>query len=124
MMAKKCDSSVLDGLGTVVRTNCNLMVVCSAEPANRNDAVNVVDLADVAMAPADFTLMAFGPTGRKLQVAAKLAVPVDHAGLPTHIALVDAVTLLYVTTCSGLVVAAGGSIDIPIFNICKVDQPV
>lgn len=122
-MAKKCDSSVLDGLGDVVQANANLMVVCSAEPANRNDAVNVVDLADVAMAPGDFANMADGG-GRKLRVSAKALVPVDHAGLPSHIALVDAVTLLYVTTCSGMAVAVGGTIDIPVFDICRVGQPV
>lgn len=122
-MAKKCDSSVLDGLGDVVQANANLMIVCSAEPADRNDAVNVVDLADVIMAPADFTNMADG-AGRMLRVAPKLAVPVDHAGVPTHIAMVDAVTLLYVTTCTGMAVAVGGNIDIPIFDICRVGQPV
>lgn len=121
-MAKKCDSSVLDGLGAVVKNNANLMVVCSAEPANRNDAVNVVDLADVAMVVGDYTAMADGG-GRKLRVAAKPGITVDHNGIPTHIAWVDAVTLLYVTTCTGIAMVAGGTLDIPVIDICKVGQP-
>jgi hypothetical protein len=99
-MAKWCNDDFLDAAFDEIINNCNLMVLCSAQPADRNDAVNVKDLADVAMVAGDFSV-ANGPIdGRMLTIAAKLTVTVDHAGTATHLALVDAARLLYVTTCA------------------------
>ena len=121
-MAKSSNSDVLDGLGDIVQANCNLMVACSAEPTTRDQAVNTYDLADVAMASGDFTNAVDG-TGRKLTVAAKAGVTIDHTGDATHIALVDATRLLYVTTCTLQTLTAGGTVDFPTFDIGKVGQP-
>ena len=98
-MAKWTHDDVLDAPLDEIRNNCNLMILCRAQPTDRNDAVNVVDLADIAMVAADFTKANGDVSGRKLTVAGKSTVTVDHNGNGTHVALVDAVRLLYVTTC-------------------------
>ncbi len=121
-MAKSSNSDVLDGLGDVIQANCNLMTACSAEPTTRTEAVTTYALADVAMASGDFTNAADGG-GRKLTVAAKSAVPIDATGTATHIALVDATRLLYVTTCTSQLLTSGGTVDFPAFDIGKVGQP-
>ena len=121
-MAKKAHTDVLDGCGLVIDGNCNLMIACSAEPSDRNDAVNVVDLADVAMSGTDFTPATDG-TGRMLTVGAKSTVTIDHTGTATHIAFVDGTRLLYTTTCTSQLLTQGGTVDFPSFNICKIPQP-
>ncbi len=121
-MAKKAHSDVLDGCGSVVKTNCNQMIACSAEPATRDEAVNTYDLADVAMATGDFTAAADG-SGRMLTVAAKSGVTIDHTGQATHIAYVDGTRLLYVTMCTAQDLTQGGTVDFPSHNICRIPQP-
>jgi len=97
-MAKWCNDDMLDAALDEIANNCNLMILCSAQPTDRNDAVNVVDLADVAMVAADFTKANGTISGRKLTVAGKYTVTVDHNGNATHLALVVAARLLYVVT--------------------------
>lgn len=121
-MAKSSNLDVLDGLGDVIQGNCNLMVACSAEPTTRTEAVTTYALADVAMASGDFTNATDG-TGRKLTVAAKAGVTIDATGTATHVALVDATRLLYVTTCTSQALTSGGTVDFPSFAIGKVGQP-
>lgn len=111
-MSKWVNDDVLDAALDEIIDNCNLMVLCSAQPTDRNDAVNVVDLADVAMVAGDFTKANGTVSGRKVTVATKTAVAVDHNGNATHIALVDAARLLYVTTCPTKAVVIGDPVDI------------
>lgn len=121
-MAKWAHDDVLDAAGEIIDDNCNLMIACSAQPADRAEAVSTYDLADVAMSGADFTLDDDG-TGRKCTVGAKAGVTIDHSGTATYIALVDGTRLLYVTSCTSQVLTAGGTVDFPSFAICKIPQP-
>ena len=121
-MAKSAHIDVLDGLGGVVKANCNLMIACSAEPTTRTQAVTTYALADVAMATGDFTPATDG-AGRKLTVAAKSGVTVDVGGSATHIAFVDGARLLYVTTCTPQTLTAGNTANFPAVDICKAGQP-
>ena len=121
-MAKSAHADVLDGAGLVVKSNCNLMIACSAEPTTRAEAVTTYALADVAMATGDFTMGADG-TGRKCTVAAKSGVTIDASGTATHAAFVDATRLLYVTIITSQVLTAGGTVDFPSIAICKIPQP-
>jgi hypothetical protein len=121
-MAKASHIDVLDGLGLVIKNNCNLMIACNAQPTTRAEAVGSMALADVAMATGDFTMAADG-TGRKCTVGAKSAVPVDVTGTATHIAFVDGTRLLYVTTCTSQVLTAGNTVNFLAVDICKVAQP-
>ena len=83
-----------------------VMVACSAQPANFA-GVAAVALADVAVAPGDFTKANGDTSGRKVTVAAKASVPIDVSGTATHIALHDGSTLRFVTTCTPLALTAG-----------------
>ena len=120
-MAKTADDTVLDGLLNIV-DNADLMTVCSSQPTTRTEAVTTFKLADVAMTPGtDFTDSNGDTNGRKTRVAAKSAVPIDSNGTALFIALVDATTLLFVTTCTSQALSAGGTVDIPVWDIEVAD---
>lgn len=116
-MAKSVHNDVLDGATGVIKTNCNLMTACSAQPLTRTEAVTTYALADIAMASGDFTQADGDTNGRKVTVGAKTAVPVDTTGDATHVALVDATRLLYVTTCTTQGLTQGNTVDFPAWDI-------
>jgi hypothetical protein len=120
-MAKGCDSSVLDGLSVIVKTNANKMYLLSQAPTSRADC-DTYELAKVTMASGDFTQAADGG-GRKLTVAAKSGVTVDSSGTATYVAWVSDTVLLYWDTCTSQVVTAGNTVNFPAVDICKVGQP-
>lgn len=103
-------------------TKANLMVVCSAQPTTRAEAVTTYKLADVAVDSGDFSLGAGTPSGRKCTVAAQSAVPIDTTGTATHVALVDGTDLLYVNTCTSQALTSGNTVDIPSWTI-NLDAP-
>ncbi|MFZ5448611.1 MAG: hypothetical protein ACOZFS_08265 [Thermodesulfobacteriota bacterium] len=115
-MSKSVHNDVLDGALNIIKNNCNLMTVCSAEPTTRTEAVTTYALADVAMASGDFTV-ADDTSGRKVTVGAKSGVTVDATNTATHIALVDATRLLYVTTCTPQALTAGNTVNFPAWKI-------
>jgi hypothetical protein len=121
-MAKSCHSDVIDGALDIIRNNANLMILCSAQPTTRAEAVTTYALADVAMAAGDYTKAADG-AGRKLTVAAKTGVTVDVSGTGSHIAWVDGSRLLYVTTCPNVLVNNPGTVDFAAVDIGKIGQP-
>lgn len=112
-MAKSVHNDVLDGAWNIIKTNCNIMTACNAEPTTRTQAVTTFALADVAMATGDFTIADGTISGRKCTVAAKAGVPIDVGGAATHIALCDATRLLYVTTCTTKTLQSGDTVDFP-----------
>ena len=115
-MAKIVHDDVLDG-AFLVLDDANLMILCSAQPTTRAEAVTTYALADVAMTPVTDFAKANGDTsGRKVTVAAKSAVPVDASGTGTHVALVDATRLLFVTTCTSQAVTAGNTVNFPAWD--------
>jgi hypothetical protein len=120
-MAKRAGTEVLDGLLDIV-AGATIMTVCSAEPTTRTEAVSTLALADVAMSGGDFSKGAGSPSGRKLTVAAKNAVPIDTSGTGTHVALSDGTKLLYVTTITSQVLTAGGTVNIGSWGV-TVPQP-
>lgn len=120
-MAKKVDNSVLDAALNEIKNNCNLMTVCSTEPANFT-AANVGGgsfLGDVSMASGDFTIADGDTSGRKVTVGSKSGVNVDNTGSATHVALLDTVTstLLYVTTCTTQSLTSGNTVTFPTWDI-------
>jgi hypothetical protein len=116
-MAKAVHNDVLDGAFDVL-DQADLMTACNAEPTTRTEAVTTFALADVAMTPnTDFTKADGDTSGRKVTVAAKSAVTVDTTGTATHIALVDATRLLYVTTCTSQALTSGNTVNFPAFDI-------
>lgn len=113
-MAKSAANDVLDPSLAEIAT-ATIMTVCSAQPLTRAEAVTTYALADVAVAPADFTI-ADDTSGRKVTVAAKAGVPIDTSGTANHVALCDGTVLLAVTTCTSQALTAGGTVDIPAFK--------
>ena len=116
-MAKWVHNDVLDGATGVIKSNCTLMTVCSAQPATRTEAIATYALADVVMSSSDFTQADGDATGRKVTVGAKTSVQVDTTGTATHVALVDATRLLYVTTCTSQALTSGNTVDFPAWDI-------
>lgn len=102
-MAKFAPDAVLDRSLDDIATS-NLMILCSAQPTNRTEAVTTYALADVAMSAGDFSI-ANGASGRVLTIAEKTGVLVDTGGTATHLALVDDTVLKFVTTGSTVLTA-------------------
>ena len=123
MASKEFLDAMLDLQADDLIANGNLMVLCSAHPTDYNDAVNVVDLADVALVGGDYTKAAGDVDGRKVTIAEQLAVPVDHNGIGTHVVIVDTVGVVIkaVTTCTNVDVSAGGTVDLPAWKITLRD---
>lgn len=116
-MAKSVHDDVLDGAFDVL-DQANEMNANSAEPTTRTEAITTYMLADVAMTPdTDFTKAAGDTSGRKVTVAAKSGVTVDSSGTATHISLVDATRLLYVTTCTSQALTAGNTVNFPAWDV-------
>jgi hypothetical protein len=115
-MAASVNDVVLDAALDVIAAS-TLQIICSAEPTTRAQAVVTFALADVAMAAGDFTKANGDTSGRKLTMSAKHGVPIDANGNGTHIALVDATRLLYVTTCVLKPLTLGEMIGIPSWKI-------
>lgn len=110
-MAKIVNDLVLDAALNYIKSNANLMALCSQQPTTRTEAATTYKLADVAMASGDFVIANGDTSGRKVTVAAKSGVPVVATGTGNHVALMDATNLLYVTTCTAQAVGAGGTVD-------------
>lgn len=121
-MAKSVNDKVLDGAFDILGTT-NLMLVCSAQPGSRSQAINLA-LADTPMVPlADFVKTPGDVSGRKATVAAKNTVVVDVSGTATHLALVNDTDLLYVTTCTDQALIALNTVNIPAWDI-EISDPV
>jgi len=115
-MAKWVNDDVLDAALDEIITNCNFMIICNAEPATRAEALAFA-LADEPMVAADFTKSAGDTSGRKLTVIEKPGIGIDVSDTATHIALIDATRLLYVTTCVAKAIVMGEMIGIPAWKI-------
>ena len=124
-MVKAVHDDVLDAMLDEIAT-ANIMTLCSQQPANRTEAVTTYALADVVMTPGDgndFTVGEGDSDGRKVAMAAKSNVTVDSAGTGNHVALCDATDLLYVTTCTGKLVAVSDEVNFPTWDV-EVADPV
>lgn len=116
-MAKSVNNDVLDGALDIIKDNCNIMTVCSAEPTGRTEAVTTYALGDAAMLTGDFTIADGDTSGRKATVSSKSSINVDSTGTGTHVALCDGTRLLYVTTCTSQALTSGNTITFPAWDI-------
>lgn len=121
-MAKQAPDATIDSMFLYV-DDCNIVHVCSAEPANYA-GIAAVSLASVAMTPTtDFTKANGDTSGRKVTMAAKSGVSVGTSGTATHIvlALTSDTTLRYVTTCTSQALTSGNTVNIPAWKIEVAD---
>ena len=121
-------NDVLDALLTEIAT-CNKIAVCSAYPSTHAEAATTYMLAATALTPGhgnDFTI-AEGTVGtaggRKVTVVQKANILISNSGSATHIALLDAANVQYVTQCTEQVLTAAGTVTTPAF-IIEVEDPV
>ncbi|MBA3563078.1 MAG: hypothetical protein H0W33_03535 [Gammaproteobacteria bacterium] len=121
-MGKKSDDSVLDGALNVINANMAAFHVNTAEPLDRAAAI-ADSLADVAVDATDGTLANGDTSGRKLTLGQQAAIPIDATGTATHIAIISATLLLYVTTCTSQALTSGGTVTIPAWDI-EIADPV
>lgn len=113
-MGKTTHNDVLDGALDIVAA-ATVMVLCSAEPTSRTEAVTTYALASTTptfTGPVDGDV-----SGRKITVDQKTGVTVDATGTGNHIALCNGTTLLYVTTCTAQAVTLGNTMTFNSFDI-------
>lgn len=118
-MAKYANDSMMDAALDYLKNNVTRICVCSAQPTTYTEAITTYELADVTVDSTDFTHANGDSSGRKTTVAAQSGVTIDNSGDATHVALVSVsdTTLRYVTTCTSQTLTAGGTVDIPAFDI-------
>ncbi len=118
-MAKSAIPDMLDAALNYIKTSATKMVACSAQPLSFTDANTAMKLAEVTMAPADFTLANGTTSGRRVTVAAKSNINVSTAGSANHVALIDVAgsKLLYVTTAPAQALASGSTVSFGAWDI-------
>jgi len=123
-MAKSADNTVLDALLDQIKNNADKMTLCNAQPTTFTEADATFMLANVAMAPTDFTIADGITSGRRVTVGSKAGVTVATTGNATHIALVDTTSsvLLFVTTIKARNVTAAATVDFPQWDI-EISDP-
>ena len=122
-MGKLVDNTVLDGALNIIKNNCVSLIVCSDTPTTYANATATYDLATVALASGDVTVAddAGAGGGRKATIAEKAAITINHSGTATHIAIVSASVLLYVTTCTSQALVAANTVTVPTWKIQIAD---
>ena len=120
-MARFAHDDVLDALLDEIATSTTINV-CSTQPTNYTEATSTYMLAATAVSSGDFT-NADDTSGRKLTVSQQTDIDITNTGTAQHIALCDATTLLFVTTCTAQGLTSGGTVTIPAFDI-NVQDPV
>jgi len=118
-MAKLLDNSVFDAALAKIAT-CVKMTFCSSLPANKA-GIAAVKLADVVLAPGDFTIADGTVSGRKVTIAAKAGLVPSANGTVTYVVFDDATTLLAATTATSQVVATTQVWDSPAIVIELTD---
>jgi hypothetical protein len=114
-MAKAVDDSVLDAAMDNIATS-TVMHICSAQPSNFA-GIAAVSLANVTMAGGDYVKAAGSPTGRKVTVGAKSAIPVTASGTANHVALATGTVLKYVTTATAQALTSGNTVSTPAWAV-------
>lgn len=125
-MAIWANDDVMDSALDKIATG-NILTVCSAQPTSRTEAVTTYALADVTLTAGDgngdYTIANGDTSGRKVSIAQQANIAVDASGTATHVAICDAVSLIYVTTCTSQALTSGNTVTVPTFDI-EIADPV
>ena len=116
-MSKWANDLVMDAALDSI-ADSTVMHACTALSATPTLAeVQAASLAAVAVSGGDFTKADGDTSGRKLTVAAQLAVHINASGDAVNIALVDGSVCRYYTSCADLPLTSGNSVDFPLWDI-------
>ena len=118
-MAKWANDLFMDAALDYLATGTTLLV-CSSQPADRTAALAAA-LADVVIDSGDFTKANGDTSGRKVTIGAQSNVPIDTSGTATHVAIITASALLYVTTCTSQALTSGGTVTVPAWDVEVAD---
>ena len=110
-MGKYIIDAALDAALAIV-TACTRMDITS-DSSTPTGLTN--SLANVTMAPGDYTVGAGSPTGRRVTTAAKTGIAITASGTPRHTSLSLGGTIKYVTTCTGTDFVSGNN------NTCSIE---
>lgn len=111
-MSKFLNDIVLDQALNYIKSNANLVLLCSDQPTDFTDALNNYPtgklLGQGVVDATDFTVQNGVSQGRRVTMSTQVGVAITTSGTVTHIALVDTVnqTLLAVTTITSQAVSA------------------
>ncbi len=92
--------------------------VCSTEPTTYTEATVTFNLASQAVVGGDFTYAAGDVNGRKWTCTPTLGTSITDDGTAAHVAITNSTgsSLRFVTTCTNVVLASGGTVDISPFS--------
>ena len=121
-MARSANDLFMDAALDYVIDNSAQICLCSAQPTTRTEAISTYKLAIGALRSGQFSKDDGDASGRKATVAAQSGLTIDASGTATHVAIVSASDLLYVTVCTSTAVSAGGTADIGAWDI-EVGDP-
>lgn len=107
---------VIKGGPQEVADHATLYIACSQQPATRDEAVSTYNLAEVSLAPGDFSWSA-GASGQEMTVAAKTDVAISVTGDMTHVAVVDDTRLLLVNITQQLRLDVGQLVNLPAWRV-------
>lgn len=121
-------NDVLDA-GLDVIALADEMYVCSAEPTNYADIVNVDLIGPITLTPGDgggdFTIADGSPNGRTVTIAAQNGASVTTSGTPTHVVLATGGTtdlIRYVTEEStGQALTSGNTANVGSWSVNNAD---
>ena len=113
-MAKVIPDATFNAILAKVAT-ANLMLVCDGEPADRAAAIAAARVT-VSMVPGlgggDYTELNGDVSGRKVQMTAKNNQTIDSNGNVDHVVLVDATSIILITTTPAQTLATPGQANI------------
>lgn len=113
-MGKKVHNDVLDAALNEIKTATGLCVNTS-EPADRAAAISDNLMPE---ATPTFTGPVDGDTsGRKVTINASNGNTADANGTATHVSLIDAAVLLYVTTCTSQGITSGNTVNVGAWDV-------
>lgn len=119
-MGKLVDNSVLDAALDEIATATEIYL-CTSEPASRAAAITASVIPAHTLTGGDFTNADGDTSGRKVTVSAQNSLTADATGTVTHVAICDASTLLYVTTCTSQAVTSGNTVNIGAWSVELAD---
>jgi hypothetical protein len=120
-MAKWVNSAVLDAALNIIR-NSNAISVTNTQPTTRTEAATTFKLAATTASISALQAGDAGTSARKITINPHTSVTVDASGTAQHVALYDASTLYYITTCTSQYLTSGNTVTVPTWKI-EFDNP-